>query len=355
MHYLKKIEENIFYTRRKIDYLMKTREEELIRFYNAHLRSNYVNYPLPEESQILSDAILQSFATLIDYYFIWVALKLGCEIESIKEVQYNSFSDRKFIHTYSEIKKIQFNDFGEVKKEIENELVKISGLECSEIDISRYWSFICKYAICSEMKKWGRDFKNLIQETESDCDNIVNDKVYQYYHYLSFFFCYSCGLEGARYNIYFSLNNYLKHNTVPNILPKVLTFDEERRIYSYFEIKNDYSYFLRDGLLKDILLCDFEKLKTTLDSKSLYKKREIEHEEVYEDPLSFHNLISVDVKNGHFNESDGLLFFFIDGVSFVKTKTSILIDAHYSLNKTTNDVFDRIESCMKLKFHDDED
>lgn len=49
--------------------------------------------------------------------------------------------------------------------------------------------------------------------------------------------------------------------------------------------------------------------------------------------LSIIDFIDVDIDNGHVNESDGSLLFFVDGVSCIKTETSLLIDIHYSLIK----------------------
>lgn len=93
--------------------------------------------------------------------------------------------------------------------------------------------------------KWGGDsFKAVQSETNYEYENLVGDVVFKYFTYLSPLFSNCFYLTGwIRYNLYLTINSYLKHNTVPIIIPNTLDFGKESRIYSHLEIKNENSFF----------------------------------------------------------------------------------------------------------------
>ncbi|HEJ7933589.1 hypothetical protein JEQ01_14065 [Serratia marcescens] len=353
MVHIDKIEQNILYTKDKIRYYLQIRSIELDIFYNTHLKDPADKYILPKETQFFTDALLQGMATLIDYYFIWVSIKLGCQKEKIVKVQYRPFDDKQIIKAYNEAKKSKLDTIPLIKKEIDMEILNLSGKPSSEVNINHYWAYYFKYAIYSEVSKWGDSFKSVQSETNCEYENLVGDVVFKYFTYLSPLFsnCFYL-MGGARYNLYLTINNYLKHNTVPIIIPNILNFGKERRIYSHFEIKNENSFFLKDSLLKDILLYDFESLKRELYVKSVQKKTDL----FTQSPIrtfSFIDLVDVDIVNGYINDIDGSLLFFVDGVSFIKTKESLLVDAHYSFEKIISNLFETIERSMKIIFNSD--
>ncbi|MCS3434025.1 hypothetical protein [Klebsiella sp. BIGb0407] len=350
MSHINKIEQNILYTQKKIKYYLYLREFKLKEFYFMHLNFPGNKYTLPKETQIFSDALLQGMATLIDYYFIWVSMKLGCQNENIVKIQYKSFDDNQIINSYNRANKSQFNTTTLIINEINSEILKLSGKKSSEVIIHNYWAYYFKYAICSEISKWGASFKTTQSERSDEYENLVGDVVFKYYTYLNPFFSnYNYSMAGAKYNIYLTINNYLKHNTVPIIIPSILNFGEEKRIFSHFEIKNEDSFFLKDSLLKNILTHDFESLKKELDNKSAQKNKDYPEQSPIMN-TSFIDFIKLDKVNGHINETDGSLLFFLDGVSFTKTKNSLLIDAGYSLKETIFTLFRTIEDGMKTIF-----
>ncbi|WKV52156.1 hypothetical protein [Dickeya fangzhongdai] len=350
MEHIDKIEQNILYTKDKLKHYLHIRSIELNRFYTTHLIFPSDKYVLPKETQFFSDALLQGMATLIDYYFIWVAMKLGCQKENVVKIQYRSFDDNQVIKAYNKANKTQLDNIPAIKIEMDSEIFNLSGKKSSEVNINNFWAYYFQYAICNEVSKWGESFKAVQSEKNHEYENLVGDVVFKYFTYLNPFFS-SCfySMEGARYNLYLTINNYLKHNTVPIIIPNIIHFGNERRIYSHFEINNEEFFFLKDSLLKDILLHDFESLKNELYIKSAQKKDVL----INQSPIrtfSFIDFIDVDIVNGYINDMDGSLLFFVDGVSFIKTKKSLLVDAHFSLEKTILNLFMTIERSMKSCF-----
>ena len=123
----------------------------------------------------------------------------------------------------------------------------------------------------------------------------------------------------------------------PYLTNNIEKFTGEERIFSYFEIRNDQSSLLKEGVLKDLLLSDFLDLKDSLKSKELNKDN-YEFLCPLEKKVGAWPGLTLDPVNGYIDPNDDILYFYIGGVLGGKTKTAMWIDADKGLLTTLQEL-----------------
>jgi hypothetical protein len=122
------------------------------------------------------------------------------------------------------------------------------------------------------------------------------------------------------------------------------TDPQEQRVYSFFEIDNYKSIFLKDGFLRDILEMDFNTLYEDLKIKSIEGRFDLCP---LERRWEIGPIITVDNSNGFISDDGETLFFFVDGVFLAKTKKSILIDSESSFRNVLGRLIEEIEGKLE--------
>lgn len=310
----------------KITALGNLRRSEYVRspFYDNFIKTGRKNDFHQKYYQWLSDFMLNSMSSVIDYFYIYSMILLECPDNLLTRVQYKTLTSQDILDYYKKIDNsitkrediFSFND-NECKSEYNIEYNK---LEVHERRCYYYYypvKFICKpLDINIDSKKI---FKNEYDELRG------NNFIQKYISLFSDFFCNNLDYSGVRFKIYIELNNYLKHNTIPIITPSIHGIKKENYIFSFFEIKNSHRVFLKkNSFIYEMMTIDFEYLKDELDSHGTSPS--------LNNLLGIDNLIKVDKINGHYN--DDTLIFFIDSILIHKKKDSILIDAACSFEKT---------------------
>jgi hypothetical protein len=162
-------------------------------------------------------------------------------------------------------------------------------------------------------------------------------------------FCNFANASGVKHNIYIDINNFLKHNAVPYLSSQIENFQGELRIFSYYEIKNSHSLFLKDGILKDLVTADFEVLKVSLELKSSNSDNYGCLSEL-ENAWGLGNILSVDRVNGYISQNKVFLYFYIDGVLIAKSRDATLVDADKSLWNALCELRREIDRGLKFEF-----
>lgn len=300
--------------------------------------------------QAISDAILNSMATLIDYYCIYCMINIGIDASRITRVQYRAIG-KKFLIENSTLEKEEKEKFSLAlfKQKYEERLSQFRGMDIEKINPNEYWIGYLADTISTTLNTYGilQSKKIDLNFNQSENRLIINEKICDYHHCMRFLYCNPSSRTGIRYNIYLDINNYLKHNSIPRVMRRIEEFSDpiERRIYSFFEIDNYKSFFLKDGFLRDILEIGFDSLNENLKFKSIEKNR-------FElCPLEQHweigPIITIDRKNGFISKDGETLFFFVDGVLLAKTKTQILVDSEFSFRTVLNLLINEIEGKLQ--------
>lgn len=345
------IEKNIRYQLKKVNALFQKRHETNLRYLHEYVSPGQeLNEDNAILNQALSDALLSSMASLIDYYSICCMLKLGVPEEKIKKVQYRSLSNT-FIIEKASIPKSE-------KESTTIDAILKQYAEATENNKNfksligdDYWIGFLGRAISHTLKEYGAledsTFELAYDEEE---DRIkVNPKVEQYYFYMRPLLCNAANSMGLKHNIYIDINNFLKHNAVPYLTNNVEKFIDEERIFSYFEIRNDHSSLLKEGVLKDLLLSGFLDLKDSLKSKELNKDN-YKFLCPLEKKWGLGRVLTLDPVNSYIDQNDDILYFYIGGVLVAKTKTAIWIDADKSLLTTLQELRREIDRGLNFKF-----
>ena len=165
------------------------------------------------------------------------------------------------------------------------------------------------------------------------------------------FFCNIYSNAGVKHSIYIDVNNFLKHNAVPYITPHIESFEGEKRIYSYFEIKNEHHLLLKDGILRDIVGTDFEELKINLDSRHRNRNSSGYLCDL-EKTWGLGNILTLDPINDHISKDNKTLYFFIDKVLIAKNNEATLIDAGDSLLMVLRILKREIDTGMGYEYFD---
>jgi hypothetical protein len=345
------IEKNVRYQIKKVNALFQKRHNTNVKYLNEYLNPGQ---RLDEENailnQALSDALLNSMASLIDYYSICCMLKLGVTEEKIKKVQYRPLSNSVIVEKASASKSEKVSttidtilkQYAEATKEKKN-FKSLVGHD--------YWIGFLGKAISHTLKEYGAledSTFELAYDEENDRIK-VNPKVEQYYFYMRPLLCNAASSMGLKHNIYIDINNFLKHNAVPYLTNNIEKFTNEERIFSYFEVRNDHSSLLKEGVLKDLLLSDFLDLKDSLKSKRT-NKEDSEFLCPLEKKWGLGQVLTLDPVNSYIGPNDDILYFYIGGVLVAKTKTALWVDADKSFFSAFQELRREIDIGLNIKF-----
>lgn len=342
---------NIHYKIKKIEALCKQRGIKKTNHINEIL---YPAKKINEENSILnqalSDAILNSMASLIDYYCIFCMLKIGIPKDKIRKIQYrpinNKFLIEKSTLTNQEKKKATIET---LKNRFNVELSKIP--EAQKIKAHEYWIGFLGSAISHALKDYGAldssQFELVFRDSEGRLE--INQKVEKYYFYMRPLFCNPANSSGVKYNIYIDINNFLKHNAIPYLSTRIETLQGEHRAFSYFKINKNHNNLLKDGILKNLVTISFEELKANLESKS-HNRADDEYLCELERAWGLGRILTIDHTNGYIDSKKDLLHFYIDDVLISKGKSATLIDANKSLLNTLHKLIIDIKCGLDFLF-----
>lgn len=322
----KSLEDNIKFKFKKLETLYNerciTNNKHLNDQVNPHIESDEINSIL---NQALSDAILNSLASLIDYYCIYCMLKLGATEDKIRKIQYRSLTNSFLIEKSSLLKhKKPTATINTLEAEFKEKISSITNIEA--LNINDYWTAFLGDAISYTLKEYGilesNKFELKIDETTGQLE--FDPRVEKYLHYMRPLFCNAFSASGVKYCVYIDINNFLKHNAVPYLSSQIESFGAEQRIFSYFEIRATQSIFLKDGILKDLATSSFFEMKSNLEKKS---KKDKHHLCQLEERWGLGAILEIDRTNGFISSNTEFLHFYIDGILFVKSENTVLIEA----------------------------
>ncbi|MGU9849512.1 hypothetical protein ACU680_01740 [Pseudomonas koreensis] len=326
------VEQNVKYQIKKIHEIFEARQTTNFQYLNEFLHpSKKIDEKNSVLNQALSDSLLNSMATLIDYYSICCMLKLGAAESKITKVQYRSLNNAFLIakSTYLDKSEKGLATIDTLYTRYKSKLSEDSKLK--SLNGHDHWLGFLGDAICHSLKEYGAleksEFELCYDEEEGRLK--IDPKVEKYYFYMRPLFCNPANPSGLKHNIYIDINNFLKHNAVPYLSTKVEMFEGEGRIFSYFEIKNEHVGFLKDGILKDLAICDFEELKCALELKKS-KQDDWDYLCDLERKWGLGRVLTLDPVNGYIGKDRESLYFYIDSVLLAKSKNAILVDAEKS-------------------------
>lgn len=345
---IKSLEENIKFKFKKLENLHSerciTNNKHLNDRLNPHIKPDERNSIL---NQALSDAILNSLASLIDYYCIYCMLKLGATEDKIRKIQYRPLTNSFLIEKSVLLKhKKSTATINTLESEFKAKISSIINIET--VNINDYWTAFLGDAISYTLKEYGilENNKFELKIDEATGQLAFDPRVEKYLYYMQPLFCNAFSASGVKYCIYIDINNFLKHNAVPYLSSQIESFGAEQRIFSYFEIRATQSVFLKDGILKDLVTSSFFEMKSELEKKS---KEDKHHLCQLEENWGLGAILEIDRTNGFISSNKELLHFYIDGILFAKSENTVLIEADSCLR----DVISRLhhELLSKLEYN----
>ncbi|TBN47394.1 hypothetical protein [Pseudomonas sp. BGI-2] len=345
--YTNQIRENIEYQIKKLSMFWSLREKTIKR-----LLEEVVNKKIPDNenlniNQALTDSIMNSMASLIDYYYIYCFLRMGINAQNITKVQYRPLNNFNIRKTYpSKGKNEKLASMEDIRNDTREKIIKISQQDPSKLSGNDYWPIFFGNAIVGHLKDTGMMEKTSNFKFEY-CDDsfLVSSLARKYHEYMYRFYCNEHFSHGVKYSIFLDINNCLKHNTIPYVKPKIEELSGELRGFLYFEFTNNSNIFLKPGPLKSIVEMGFERLKENLKILHTNKKNytfEIEKE------LGIDKVITTDPENGYINDGD--LCFYIDDVLMRKSRDATYIEAGINLKRVLGRLINDIEQGINLKF-----
>lgn len=349
----KEVKDNIFYKISKLDALCKERKKTNEKFLREIMQSGpFRDHENATLNQAFTDAILNSVASLIDYYCIYCLIKIGVPESKITKIQYRALNNRFLIDTWG-LSKVEreSTSIEALRKKFDAEISRCCDLKIEDIDPNDYWVGFLGSAISSTLHEYGVvNEKRMSLKFDKAGNRLVIEKALrQYYFYMNFLFCNPANRSGVRYNIYIDINNCLKHNVVPYLTPKVESFESEQRIFSYLEIKNHNHIFLKNGIFRSIVEADFDILSKSLELK-LSNRENYDFLCPLEKEWGIGPIITIDAENGCVSEDKATLYFFVDGVLMAKNREATLVDADHSLLWMLSDLIRKIKNGMQLDF-----
>lgn len=281
--------------------------------------------------------LLNRLASLVDYYYIYIAEKLGAPNEKIRNVQYSKITNYLAIqkHIGKGSKHKSWRDLMEyLRPQLEE---KFEPSDKWDIDYF-IWGDVFK----DTLVKWGvMAPKTPAYEENKDANGkiklTINKKIETYYALTEFLHCSKTGV-GHRYNVFLELNNCLKHNKSPDVSYEVQLIQNQYVAFSYFTIKEDSYHYLNDGILKTFAELDYKKLKTALDFR--FKNPGLISPLENEIGLT---VINVDRENHY--ERDKSLYFYIDNVLIKRQENSISVNI-FCLQRATNRLIGEINRYL---------
>lgn len=333
--------ESINYQENKLDYLWDERERIKLIFLEQ-VASNALDTHIAIMNQVLTDSLLNAMASMVDYYCMYCFLKMGAEKEKITKIQYRPMNNRAL----RTIKHNENKSLETIKLDFDKYITEISKKEISDISVHDYWSAFFGDAANRALFNAGITSERKFG-FEHDIDGFkINKNVRKFHYYMQYLYCNRFFYSGVKYNIYFDVNNCLKHNIVPHVTPKLEKFGNEERAFLYMEFKNDSTVFLRDGLLKKIIDCDFNKMKEELEQLNSI---ETSVQSSLEQDWEMDNILKIDKGNGYISQDENTLYFFVDNVLIAKTRDATLVDVGISLKRTVFYLVKNIREGMSLE------
>jgi len=344
------IEENIEFKFKKIQNLLSKRQITNNKYLNDRLNPQIeADEDNSILNQALSDAILNSMASLIDYYCICCMLKIGAAEDKVTKIQYRSLSNSFLVKNSKLLKSEKSTATIKTLRDAFN--ARLSDLmDINSVDLRDYWSAFLSDAITHTLKEYGvsgvSDFHLEIGESEGQLK--IDPRVEKYIYYMQPLFCNPMSSSGVKHGIYIDINNFLKHNAVPYLSPQIDSFGEEWRIYSYFEIKSAQSVFLKDGILKDLVVSSFDEMKASLEAK--YSKSDNFDLCQLEERWGLGNILRVDLANGFISSNKEFLHFFIDNILIAKSENAVLVEADSCLRDSISELYRELRPKLKYNF-----
>ena len=326
-------------------------------YVNEQLLAANPSSKLARTYQNLSVAIINSMASLVDCFFVYCALMLGAKLECIKNIQYRPFGVEALIKSKSLPSKDKGNlTISSYKHHLYAEFLSDYKVDLKACDGYTFWLAYMSDLIKNRLYSFKAFDKEAASFKVDENGNLkFDDKLEVYHECMQFLYCNPCNASGVSFTIFADLNNFIKHNSVSYAVLQTEEFENpyELRCYSFFEVRNHKDVYLGDGFLKDLLMTDFNRLKSLLQFK-IEKIKIIESGEkitplcAMERKWKIGHVISIDKVNGFISKDEQKLFFFVGGVFFVKTKTSILIDAHSGLHHVLGGLIEQIKRSVNI-------
>lgn len=330
---------NIKYQSKKIVYLANCFDKSIKSSINEVLQTGNSNIdPIGNDiffkAQVDADSLLNAYASLIDYYYIYIANKMNVPSDIMNSVQYKKISND--LVTNKKSWREYMNELSEVIEE------KFE----SPNDIWNINHFIWSETFKKELVKWKIMSKDTPAYVESEKDNgkvniTPNPLINEYYKFTEFLHCNRTA-NGHKYNIFLELNNFLKHNSYPLVEYEIQKLVNNKKNYNYafayYTIHRKEYHLLKNGIIRTFAEVDFNVLKKALEF--LYENRGVFSELEMDIGLP---IINVDRENGYLYNSS--LYFQLDGVLISRSEDSISINAN-SLFKVSGDVIREISKAI---------
>ncbi|WP_460418985.1 hypothetical protein [Pseudomonas sp. microsymbiont 2] len=349
---MQQVETNIEYQLEKLKLLWGSKEQAQTQVLDEILKKGQATTYSETVNQALTDTVLNSMASLLDYYCIHCFLRMGGDSSTVTKIQYRPINNH-LLRRKSQFKrgKHEVLTLAEVKARFDANVEALSGLRLEEIDLHNYWHCFFADVNSSLLFDVGLVEKPVFEFSYDEAEKAFEiDKVLCKYHCLmERFYCNAHFYGGVKYGIYIDLNNCLKHNIVPYTKPQLEYFaadgGTEGRAYFYFELANHDSVFLKPGLLKDIVDAEYDDVRASLIEKAEgLNNTTCALERDWEMP----QIIRVDLQNGYIHEKEEKLFFMVDGVLMAKTRDKTYVDAAISFKQVLAALIRDVETGMQM-------
>ncbi|MBB4822199.1 hypothetical protein HNP29_005613 [Pseudomonas alcaligenes] len=336
---VEEIKENIKYQEKKLNFLWGAREKTNQIFLNQAAREEEPDAENATMNQTFTDALLNSLASLIDYYYIFCFLKMGINEENITKIQYRPINNKALLSS----SKFREKSVTQIKARVDSDFSSLAKLKASDFP-HEYWTVFHSEAIASILFNSGIKPEIIPQNFYTPSGLKIDSLIHKYHNHMQFFYCNRYFDHGVKYNIFLDINNCLKHNIVPYVRPSFENYDGEERAYAYIKIENKNSIFLKSGILKSLIEFDFDLMHDSL--AQIHNNTNIENKlEAY---LEMNGILRIDMINGYLSKDQETLYFFIDNILMAKTKNAIYIDSYKSLKKTLSCLIGDIRLGMNL-------
>ena len=343
---VQQIEDCIKYQIEKMNYLCNARKNKTQQLINEIANNLDIDKDNELGNQVLTDAILNSMASLIDYYYMYCFIKMGLKSDNLTKVQYRPMTNNYIQFTSSYTKQEQSRPtLQDITERFNKKITDCSGIQVPKINVHDYWFSFFGEAISASLHEVGLlPTRNFVLEYTPDGFKI-NNLIKKYHTYTQSFYCNERLHYGCKYNIYLDINNCLKHNIVPYTETTFETIDGITLGFLYFKFKTQDNVFLKKGLLQNIVDLDFDELSEML------KKRSRDETCEHQDPVIrwlLDKLLTIDKSNGYVSKDGNKLLFFVDEVLIAKSKDATYVDALGSLIKTLTHLIKDINWGMGL-------
>ncbi|QKJ59369.2 hypothetical protein [Serratia fonticola] len=298
------------------DCLVRAISEVVTDFAENELNPSYLKDTIKVfKSRVYADSLLNSLSSMIDYYYMDMAIRMGSKLENVRSIQY---------------KKVQNNRIS--KKGGWLRFLKDNESLFNEKFANRDQMWDLHYYLWSEVYRADLVSLGVMETTTPPYEETVDEKtgktviepdklIAEYFYRTSFLHCDRTG-NGHSSNIFLELNNFLKHNRSPILeyeVQKVRANGKASLVaLPFFKVKESEYCFLGEGVVSYFAKISCKELKSNLDFRS---KR---NGELCDIEKEWGPVISLDTENNY--ECNGRLFFNVDHVLISKAEDSISIN-----------------------------